>query len=653
MSFSSESVLCVEKLKRAWRDFDPDKVDAWIRTRFDESMDACQWLLKWDIPDVLKNSKSAKDDCPERGMGNVKNNLLDCAKEIGGTKYGDQAVESVRRIWNKLCNHQGRRYEFRTMSNAGACSAFEYDVSRNPSQLGLDSWFFSYNYPWHIAGWMQRVYKNEPFKDSDWQAFAERDDQASVKPCGVTRWRFQMKYLWMLANPRTLQVMSLVSFYRLISVFEELDGDFRSEFGIDRDGDGNDREGVWSQDIKDFASKWPELSRRLLSAVLGKDSFGENEDGQAERKKFALMVFAATLADGNSLDLKTMLETGNHAVILYGPPGTGKTFAAQRLVEAELHVGDADARMEPECADAKGVDGKCPFKPLVETKYGWMSLVQFHPNYTYQDFVGGIFPDTKGEKIVYEKRPGIFQEICKKAREACVVKEGKTVSFSKKYFLIVDEINRADLSGVFGELMYGLEYRDCPVNVPLFEPFVVPPNVYIIGTMNNTDKSLIGFDLALRRRFCFMKVMPDMGVLKQTLSLVHEKEDSKFDLGLEFANRAEKLNESLRTPLSEDGLGLSEDKQIGHAYFIKIKDFCEKRKPILDNDQSQSDKNAEGAKGSEVPDKVYVLTRYALEQLWNFHIEPLLEEYLGAEFQDRKPTVDELKKEFCKEFAES
>ena len=84
----------------------------------------------------------------------------------------------------------------------------------------------------------------------------------------------------------------------------------------------------------------------------------------------------------------------------------------------------------------------------------------------------------------------------------------KDENVSKKFIIVIDEINRADLSSVFGELMYALEYRDEPISIPNFkELFVIPSNVYIIGTMNSIDKSLVTFDLALRRRFGFIKIM--------------------------------------------------------------------------------------------------------------------------------------------------
>ena len=168
---------------------------------------------------------------------------------------------------------------------------------------------------------------------------------------------------------------------------------------------------------------------------------------------------------------------------------------------------------------------------------------------------------------------------------------------------IIDEINRADLSAVFGELLYALEYRGRSISIPNFsEKFVIPENVYIIGTMNNVDKSLVTFDLALRRRFGFYKVMPNMDVLKTMLASCDIEENCLE----QYIIKCKNLNQAL---ISE--LNLNENYQIGHAYFGKIKSFLP------------------AANGSLI-----TITPFEMEQLWSYHIEPLLEEYLGGRTED-------------------
>lgn len=163
-------------------------------------------------------------------------------------------------------------------------------------------------------------------------------------------------------------------------------------------------------------------------------------------------------------------------VILYGPPGTGKTYVAERLAEHLTGGGD-----------------------------GFWELVQFHPAYTYEDFVQGLRPRNRPEGgLDYPLVPGRFLEFCEKAQtcqDRCV--------------LIIDEINRADLAQVLGELMYLLEYRDREINLAGGATFRVPANVRLIGTMNTADRSVALVDHALRRRFAFLSLYPNYEVLRR------------------------------------------------------------------------------------------------------------------------------------------
>lgn len=163
-------------------------------------------------------------------------------------------------------------------------------------------------------------------------------------------------------------------------------------------------------------------------------------------------------------------------IVLYGPPGTGKTFVAQRIARHILG----------------GTNG------LTET-------VQFHPAYAYEDFMEGLRPERTAEgQIDYRIRNGLFVRFCTEAmrtKDLCV--------------LIIDEINRANLARVFGELMYLLEYREESVLLPSGQQFRIPENVRIIGTMNTADRSIALVDHALRRRFAFLRLQPDYELLRR------------------------------------------------------------------------------------------------------------------------------------------
>ena len=165
-------------------------------------------------------------------------------------------------------------------------------------------------------------------------------------------------------------------------------------------------------------------------------------------------------------------------LILYGPPGTGKTYLAERLARYLVNGG------------------------------GFSELVQFHASYAYEDFVQGIRPQVVEGALHYELAAGRFLRFCAKAHQAG----------EKPCVLIIDEINRANLARVFGELMYLLEYRHRPIALAGGGPeFAIPANVYLIGTMNTADRSIALVDQAMRRRFTFVRLRPDYQLLANYL----------------------------------------------------------------------------------------------------------------------------------------
>ena len=243
-----------------------------------------------------------------------------------------------------------------------------------------------------------------------------------------------------------------------------------------------------------------------------------------------------------------------HQIILYGPPGTGKTYLAKKVAAKLLGL-------PPEA----GVDEKHPqHKEFEHTQFGknensnakgkW-AIVQFHPSYNYEDFVRGIKITPKGDGISYESVNKIFAKMCEEGQK----------NKEENYVLIIDEINRANLAAVLGELIYALEYRseavDTPYEVKDNSKLIVPPNLYIIGTMNTADRSIGHIDYALRRRFAFVQVLPEENVIEQ----YYDNEEAK--------NVALKLFKSVKELFDEKNGYLSpdyhkEDVKIGHSYFL-------------------------------------------------------------------------------------
>lgn len=183
----------------------------------------------------------------------------------------------------------------------------------------------------------------------------------------------------------------------------------------------------------------------------------------------------------------------------------------------------------------------------------WIKIVQFHPSYTYEDFVRGLVAvprsPEEGGGVTFEPQDKIFAHLCKRA----------LANKEKKFVLIIDEINRADMSKVFGELIYGLEYRNEPVDTPYevegSSKLIIPPNLYIIGTMNTADKSIALLDYALRRRFAFYHLYPDESVLEK----FYEE------------NKAENGTKEKAISLFKKVLELFEgnhDIKVGHTYFM-------------------------------------------------------------------------------------
>ena len=279
-------------------------------------------------------------------------------------------------------------------------------------------------------------------------------------------------------------------------------------------------------------------------------------------------------------ELISLLEE-NHNMVLAGAPGTGKTYLAKDIAKKLIDSTGADEITFNDC----------------------YAFVQFHPSYDYTDFVEGLRPIPKGDgnEIGYELKNGIFKEFCKKALK----------DTQNKSVFIIDEINRGEISKIFGELFFSVDpgyrgkegkvttqYANIQSDKTVFDSeedkgcFYIPENVYIIGTMNDIDRSVESFDFAMRRRFVWQEVSAEESAENMALPEKTKK-------------RMKRLNDAIS---KIDGLNSS--YHIGASYFRKEKDG-----KIIEPDY---------------------------DKLWNLHLKFLLREYLRgmADAEDKLTNLE-------------
>ncbi len=261
-----------------------------------------------------------------------------------------------------------------------------------------------------------------------------------------------------------------------------------------------------------------------LNALFESDTIDDVEERVIEYPTYDAEDFLAEVfMDEGSYETLVGLVRNKKNVILQGAPGVGKTFAAKRLAYSMMGVKDPNRVM----------------------------MVQFHQSYSYEDFIMGFRPSEAG----FELKRGAFYNFCKQAE----------IDSENEYFFIIDEINRGNLSKIFGELFMLIETDKRGVELQLLysdEKFSVPGNVYLIGMMNTADRSLAMLDYALRRRFAFFEMKPGFdtdGFREYRMGLASEKFDR-------LINSIENLNSAIA---ADDSLG--EGFCVGHSYFCNLK----------------------------------------------------------------------------------
>ena len=286
--------------------------------------------------------------------------------------------------------------------------------------------------------------------------------------------------------------------------------------------------GVWTlteagKSVKLTAEMSSDIFKKIVSGAKSMKTNDSDDEQEITYQEYTVENFLddVYMPEEDYTRLVGLLRNKKN-IILQGAPGVGKTYAANRLAYSMMGVKDVERVM----------------------------MVQFHQSYSYEDFIMGFRPSATG----FELRKGAFYNFCKKAEK----------DSDNEYFFIIDEINRGNLSKIFGELFMLIENDNRGNALQLLysdEKFAVPKNVYIIGMMNTADRSLAMLDYALRRRFAFFDIKPGFetpGFSEYRKALDNEK-----------FNKLISCVESLNREISDDE-SLGEGFCIGHSYFCNL-----------------------------------------------------------------------------------
>ena len=511
----------------------------WIRPYVFVNLDSrTRWYIKEYSPEIVDGSVKAFKDVP-----NGETFLWLCETISSKISNGDYSFKNLPELsYTAYVESERVNQENKKVNDNENTSIVEEDSNAVHYWLyapghGSEKWDEFYNNGIMAIGWGE-IGDLSKFSDKNQMKAkmkADFDPERSYKNAALATWQFAKEM-------KPGDIVFVKRGMRQIIGRGIIESDYIYD-ASQPDGYNNIRKVKWI-DKGEWEHPWHQAVVKTLTDITqyteyvrNLNSLFENDQEEMEEKEIVYPPYSVenflnevymSEEEYNTL-VELILVKKN--VILQGAPGVGKTFAARRLAYSMMGVQDSERVM----------------------------MVQFHQSYSYEDFIMGYRPTENGGFVL---KKGPFYNFCKKAEN----------DSDNDYFFIIDEINRGNLSKIFGELFMLVEAdKRAKVKLQLLysdEKFSVPENVYIIGMMNTADRSLAMLDYALRRRFAFYEMKPGFDnekFVEYRMNLNNPKFNKLIDV-VQSLNNAIVTDESL-------GGGF----KIGHSYFCNIKEINESR----------------------------------------------------------------------------